>query len=703
MSFRKHANKNNVDYKARLEHKLYLARENPEPIFDISNCALKTIPSGIFTLCKVFRKKELKLNKNKLTSLSGGGLLNNLSLITLLDISDNEFTNLPSEIYYLSLLEELYMQNNNLKKLPTELTELSNLQILNVANNKLNFLPESIGNLKNLNILDISDNSVTKLPKSLGEAQKLIEIKLDNVDLIYPPSYIVEGGAIAIVAYLAQESGINYAARDAFLDAQIKKLHNNDNERLFKTSDNLQVALMQLETSKERRQNALLEVEKNIREQQEYELQLQSINKGMKKKLLEDLVEQQTRLESEIERVQQERELNRSRLLSFIYHAEKEADTVIEEFLRNAEAERLAQAELVEMENKEQLELLSQCHLDQSSCRTRETLLAMEELLGEELLTEKKVEEYTKFRDCNAQSLLTLELRSNDHLASIVENQKQDREELLRQLRKDEVLQKAALAALLERSDTRSWSIVQQVNLIQSQLVVLTNIELERKKLEITQQINDIAEKRIMLSNILVGLLEQQDKRRAELLETINKIELRRDSDTERRGSLFWLMQYQSLMEARPQGLLEGLEPMLVRHVAIAGALHCLPFLASLPYLLPNVDHDQLKSIGVNNADDRQAIILAVENYNAEKKLSAEGTALPAPIDQPCSSSTNSQDRDISRVDMTECVVCLDSQCEIIFLPCGHLCCCAKCSNAVLNECPLCRGSIQRKIQVHKP
>lgn len=89
---------------------IFQARENPEPIFDISNCALKTIPSGIFTLCKVFRKKELKLNKNKLTSLSGGGLLNNLSLITLLDISDNEFTNLPSEIYYLSLLEVRFLK-----------------------------------------------------------------------------------------------------------------------------------------------------------------------------------------------------------------------------------------------------------------------------------------------------------------------------------------------------------------------------------------------------------------------------------------------------------------------------------------------------------------------------------------------------------------------------------------------------------------
>lgn len=98
---------------------IFQARENPEPIFDISNCALKTIPSGIFSLCKVFRKKELKLNVNKLTSLSGGGQLEDLSLIKLLDISDNEFVNLPSDIYHLELLEvSIYLIfnqfNNNL-------------------------------------------------------------------------------------------------------------------------------------------------------------------------------------------------------------------------------------------------------------------------------------------------------------------------------------------------------------------------------------------------------------------------------------------------------------------------------------------------------------------------------------------------------------------------------------------------------------
>ena len=50
-----------IDYKARLEKKLCLAREIPEPVFDLSDCNLKRIPSNIFSLCKVFRKDALYL------------------------------------------------------------------------------------------------------------------------------------------------------------------------------------------------------------------------------------------------------------------------------------------------------------------------------------------------------------------------------------------------------------------------------------------------------------------------------------------------------------------------------------------------------------------------------------------------------------------------------------------------------------------
>lgn len=70
-----------------------------------------------------------------------------------------------------------------------------------------------------------------------------------------------------------------------------------------------------------------------------------------------------------------------------------------------------------------------------------------------------------------------------------MQNQEKSRQDLIIKLRDDEQLQKAVVAALLERSDARSWSIVQQVNLVQSQLAALTSIELEKKNLEINQKI----------------------------------------------------------------------------------------------------------------------------------------------------------------------------------------------------------------------
>lgn len=81
------------------------------------------------------------------------------------------------------------------------------------------------------------------------------------------------------------------------------------------------------------------------------------------------------------------------------------------------------------------------------------------------------------------------EVKNNDQLLQVMQDQEKNRQDLVTSLRQDEQLQKAVVAALLERSDARSWSIVQQVNLVQLQLAALTNIELERKKLEINQQI----------------------------------------------------------------------------------------------------------------------------------------------------------------------------------------------------------------------
>ncbi|XP_071577412.1 E3 ubiquitin-protein ligase LRSAM1 isoform X1 [Temnothorax nylanderi] len=703
---RKHGSKTNVDYKARLEYKLYLARENPEPVFDVSECALKNVPSGIYSLCKVFRKKILLMYDNKLSSLLGGGALSDLSLLTVLDIHGNEFNALASDIKYLSSLKELYLQNNNIRKLPSEIVYLNKLTILNVSKNNLKQLPDGIGQLQQLNTLDISHNkSLHKLPKSLGYAQQLASLNIDGLSLSYPCQDILDGGTIVIVAFLANESGIEYSPENSVSETDISRdMSSEDMQTVYHNKSNdVQAALQKLNKTKEHRQNALLEVEKNIKQQQEYEMEVQSMLKAHRKKLLEDVALQQIQLEQELEKVQQERDTNRAHLLSFIYSAEKEADNVIKEFLRNSEEERQSQAELLEREKQEEMQLLSSCHSEQFMLRTKDTLFAMEKLLEEEMCRTRKWEEHTKNRDYTVQSLLTLEVRNNDHLAQIMHDQEKNRQDLVDRLRQDEVLQKAAVAALLERSDARSWSIIQQMNLVQSQLAALTNIELERRKLEINQQLNEIADRRVALTAILVDLLEQQTNRRDQLLETINTIEQQRCISNLRRGSLFWLMQYQSLMEARPQGLLEMLEPMLVRHVAIAGALHCLPFLATLPSLLPDISDEQLKNIGISCESDRAAIMLAVENYLAEVKMNDARSPITAsaPLEE---ASTSDQDyNSIQNVNVIECVICLDLQCEVIFLPCGHFCCCSTCAEKVPAECPMCRSSIERKVRVIQP
>ncbi len=47
-----------------------------------------------------------------------------------------------------------------------------------------------------------------------------------------------------------------------------------------------------------------------------------------------------------------------------------------------------------------------------------------------------------------------------------------------------------------------------------------------------------------------------------------------------------------------------------------------------------------------------------------------------------------------------ECKVCLSTPAKVAFVPCGHVCCCEGCARQ-LNECPLCRAAIQRRMTVY--
>lgn len=64
-----------------------------------------------------------------------------------------------------------------------------------------------------------------------------------------------------------------------------------------------------------------------------------------------------------------------------------------------------------------------------------------------------------------------------------------NKKDIVSKLMSDMELQKAALGTLLERNDSRSWGLLQQVSLVESQLAALTQIELDRRKLDLNEQV----------------------------------------------------------------------------------------------------------------------------------------------------------------------------------------------------------------------
>ena len=50
--------------------------------------------------------------------------------------------------------------------------------------------------------------------------------------------------------------------------------------------------------------------------------------------------------------------------------------------------------------------------------------------------------------------------------------------------------------------------------------------------------------------------------------------------------------------------------------------------------------------------------------------------------------------------DMITCKICLENEVGIVFLPCGHLCCCVQCAPAV-QQCPVCRTPIRGNVRTY--
>ena len=66
----------------------------------------------------------------------------------------------------------------------------------------------------------------------------------------------------------------------------------------------------------------------------------------------------------------------------------------------------------------------------------------------------------------------------------------------------------------------------------------------------------------------------------------------------------------------------------------------------------------------------------------------------------PTPSLRRTSSRDLHRKESTvECIVCMDDERSILFLPCRHVACCTACADA-LRKCPVCRQRIDERLRI---
>lgn len=676
-----------------LERKLYLAKESPEPDFDISGCELRQVPSGIYSICKVYRKTRLNLHSNNLQSLEEGGQLSDLHLVQYLNISNNKFQQLPNEIQYLISLTELYIQENHIRCLPDNIYFLQNLQVLDASKNKLESLTPSLGKLKNLSKLILTENTyLSELCPELCFAANISLLELDGEQFTFPPQEIATQGTVAIMKFLCHEMNIDYSPPPP-TDLNYSLIHSPTS-----VQDSFQ---RNKAISWEEQEAAIIEQENKYHE----------AAKLQREKFLSKILQEQLELDGEIAKVHEAKETERQRLIKAIQEDEREIECLVKNFIQTDNLRPEVIQQQLAYDQAEHDRLLEITRQNYDYIRKTDVLKAMETLIEEDYFIQYSKKDYNECVNNMKQSMLMQELHSVAKLEDLLKAKDQSRTVLVQQLLEDQDIQKAVVASLIEKVDAKSWSLNQEISLISSHLARLSVIEQEKKKLHVAYNYNDLLAQRMHLVTLLDDVLLQQNKRRAELIHTLKEMEKETDKTTD-----FWLKNYQKLIDSAPKTLLDvgkNLDPVFANYLLQEGVIHCLPFLVKFLFSdnnITDVTLEKLIECGISLSSDREGIIRAINNYVGvrtktqyfdanpeEAKPSAPSEAVIE--EQNCTGVVSTEQAENSTLE-SECVVCMDSKCEVVFVPCGHMCCCQPCATQDMTSCPMCRGTIERKIKV---
>ncbi|XP_032905065.1 E3 ubiquitin-protein ligase LRSAM1 isoform X1 [Amblyraja radiata] len=737
--------KQKEEARKRLEYQMCLAREaGADDILDISKCELPEIPVGVFSMCRVLQKKVLIVHSNHLTTLQPRSCnIQDLSMLKILDLHDNQLSSLPEDMGQLSALQVLNVEQNDLKSVPSSLTTLAQLQTLNLKGNRIRKLPESLSGLKSLRTLDISRNQIRHLPQDLANIRTLESLSLDAEDMTYPPPNVCSNGTEAIKQFLCKELGVEYMPPSQcllpVLESDGKVASSDDIEGNFQQrvleAEKWQNKFMDYEKRKEQKQQEKLDFERRLDEDQRERTQLMLQDSSHKEQVLQAVKKEQGKLDQGLRDQQRYMDDEHQRLLEELKQGEDGAMSLIHNLLVDSERvvpgdgfelvkhRRKQNSMLIESLEKERVrmeQLMTITQEENERLRKKEVAAAMQEMLSDSSTNKLLHMIYETRRQQLVDEASSSMVERDGRLQQIQILQQMDQNKTIGQILSEDEMQKIAFEALQVKKDRRHTRIRDQIKLIENELMQLTQLELDRRENALENLQESLASERLALGDLLQQLLKERNLREKELHDLLVEIEKKHETSQEN----YWLIQYQRLMDKKPLSLRaqeEGVEKGLVDLLSALSADQYLPLFAQQRITLKMLRYmtmEDLEKIGVKESRLQRAIVGRVEELLPEgdwrlpavpaKEVAAdwdkrepsapvedENEAGPSAPPQPSAPVTEEV------VAQAECVVCMERESQMIFLTCGHVCCCYTCGME-LHTCPLCRRDIQQKIRIYR-
>ncbi|XP_025785062.1 E3 ubiquitin-protein ligase LRSAM1 isoform X1 [Acinonyx jubatus] len=709
----------------RLEYQMCLAKEaGADDILDISKCELSEIPFGAFATCKVLQKKVLIVHTNHLTYLLPKSCsLLSLTTIKVLDLHDNQLSALPDDIGQLTALQVLNVERNQLTYLPRSIGNLIQLQTLNVKDNKLRELPDTVGELRSLRTLDISENEIQRLPQLLAHVRTLETLSLDASSMVYPPQEVCSAGTQAIQQFLCKESGLEYYPPSQYLLPVLEQdgadaswdSPDGPTDRFSREEAEWQNRFSDYEKRKEQKMLEKLEFERRLELGQREHAQLLQQSSNQKDEILQTVKEEQSRLEQGLSEHQRYLDAERQRLQEQLKQTEQNIANRIQKLLQDNQRQKKSSEILKSLENERirMEQLMSITQEETENLRRREIASAMQQMLTESCTNRLIQVAYESQRQNLVQQACSSMAEMDERFQQILSWQQMDQNKAISQILQESAMQKAAFEALQVKKDLMHRQIRKQIKLIETELLQLTQLEVKRKSLDTEALQEMISEQRWALSSLLQQLLKEKTQREEELREILTELEAK----SETRQENYWLIQYQRLLNQKPLSLKlqeEGMERQLAALLVDLSAEHYLPIFAHHRISLDTLSRmspGDLAKVGVSEAGLQHEILRRVRELLGAARIQPEPLNPPkgevpgamevptAPEELPESVSPSAPPAELE-VQTSECVVCLEQEAQMIFLNCGHVCCCQQCCQP-LRTCPLCRREIVQRLRIY--